>query len=448
MLPHLLFALLLVSVALPNVAGEMTTMQINMRRPHHFQKSPITGENELVLIEMKEPERLAKGTKIHTKQKIRLDNGLTTSIGYKIGEYIAHGAFGNVYKLSGMQISGQWISKDTSTVIKQMETTDDSTIEDKLADAYADAPPIVRRHLALMDKSFIGTSSYGNRYKFCTGPNAGGSDLGKFCPFFFLYRLSRSTQSILAFSYRYQDWASFVSQLFHPLSVSLKYPYISFPALSLLDAYVEKKFAAYRSFPATPAEWTMWVAEVELVAEDMADGLHNLHTLQGKDYPGGPFVHQDVKAANVFLTLHADGTIKKASIGDFGLVESFAQIQSHRLFKGTGVCPYGAYTIGIAGTPPYISPEGHHGSFCKGALQATDMWAMGLTLLEMMLAPVSRYFHCIILICFTLLKFFHLFIFTTLLITFYFVYIFFVFLFSGTCALTSFCAKMCVIQTG
>ena len=65
----------------------------------------------------------------------------------------------------------------------------------------------------------------------------------------------------------------------------------------------------------------------------MADGLHNLHTLQGKDYPGGPFVHQDVKAANVFLTLHADGTIKKASIGDFGLVESFAQIQSHRLFN-------------------------------------------------------------------------------------------------------------------
>ena len=93
----------------------------------------------------------------------------------------------------------------------------------------------------------------------------------------------------------------------------------------------------------------MWFAEVELVADHMAEGLYTLHT--GLDGVYVPFVHQDIKATNVLLTLNDEGNIKKATIGNFEHVRTNSQD---------------------------IVPA------------ATDMYAMGVTLLQMMLGPVFQ----------------------------------------------------------
>ena len=345
-----------------------------LSHPYHFQTSPITGEDELVMIEMKYPPmNLNNPTTVFVKARMGKSWLGFTGVGYHIGKQIANSPQSNVYILTEERLLGEidrsrdafWISKlkNAATtshhftkienkIIKQMHYDANPTNEDELAVAYAHAPPDVMRHLAVMDKHFVGASieasagaiqdlfpeqpqdSSGSKvffipdkenvlpvFKFMTGPNSGSTNLRKF---FFIH------------SVRFH---SFLFFYLHVVSI--------FNLFFLLDKYVEEKFQT--KWTAETEDWTMWFAEVELVADHMAEGLYTLHT--GLDGVYVPFVHQDIKATNVLLTLNDEGNIKKATIGNFEHVRTNSQD---------------------------IVPA------------ATDMYAMGVTLLQMMLGPVFQ----------------------------------------------------------
>ena len=104
-----------------------------------------------------------------------------------------------------------------------------------------------------------------------------------------------------------------------------------------------------------------WIAQRRLrslgrildVAVQFAWGLHYAHE-QG-------LVHRDVKPANVMVT--AEGLVK---VTDFGLARGQAQ-------NAPG---------GVAGTPAYMAPEQSGG---RDLTRRTDLWAWGLSVLEMFL---------------------------------------------------------------
>ncbi|MDP9002438.1 MAG: protein kinase [Myxococcota bacterium] len=101
--------------------------------------------------------------------------------------------------------------------------------------------------------------------------------------------------------------------------------------------------------------------EFRRIAHDVASGVAAIH-LQG-------LVHGDLKPGNVMVTTNPDGLFGKAVVLDFGFAKERARSSGHR----PGAPPDG-------GTPNYMSPERIRSG---GASPEDDVYALGLTLLEM-----------------------------------------------------------------
>jgi serine/threonine protein kinase len=149
--------------------------------------------------------------------------------------------------------------------------------------------------------------------------------------------------------------------------------------------------------------WGMWVDDVKKVAHDTLLGLGRLHEcslvnmcgdhLGRVPVKGGPFVHNDVKADNIFLRINANMEIENAALGDFGLAHHEPRKEWRNAKAGTDTsrrCPNG-YSHAALGSPLYMAPEHRKGHLCR-PFGSNDMWSLGFTLLEMMIAPaVCRY---------------------------------------------------------
>ncbi|MDP9033318.1 MAG: protein kinase [Myxococcota bacterium] len=101
--------------------------------------------------------------------------------------------------------------------------------------------------------------------------------------------------------------------------------------------------------------------EFRRVAHDVASGVAAIHA-QG-------LVHGDLKPGNVMVTANAEGAFGKAMVLDFGFAKERARASGRR----PGAPPDG-------GTPNYMSPERIRSG---GASPEDDVYALGLTLLEM-----------------------------------------------------------------
>jgi eukaryotic-like serine/threonine-protein kinase len=101
--------------------------------------------------------------------------------------------------------------------------------------------------------------------------------------------------------------------------------------------------------------------EFRRIAHDVASGVAAIH-LQG-------LVHGDLKPGNVMVTTNTDGSFGKAIVLDFGFAKERARASARR----PGAPPDG-------GTPNYMSPERIRSG---GASPEDDVYALGLTLLEM-----------------------------------------------------------------
>jgi serine/threonine-protein kinase len=101
--------------------------------------------------------------------------------------------------------------------------------------------------------------------------------------------------------------------------------------------------------------------EFRRIAHDVASGVAAIHQ-QG-------LVHGDLKPGNVMVTTNADGSFGKAMVLDFGFAKERARASARR----PGAPPDG-------GTPNYMSPERIRSG---GASPEDDVYALGLTLLEM-----------------------------------------------------------------
>jgi serine/threonine-protein kinase len=101
--------------------------------------------------------------------------------------------------------------------------------------------------------------------------------------------------------------------------------------------------------------------EFRRLAQEIASGVAAIHA-QG-------LVHGDLKPGNVMVTSGPDGNMGRAVVLDFGFAKQRAQASARR----PGAPPDG-------GTPNYMSPERIRSG---GASQEDDIYALGLTLLEM-----------------------------------------------------------------
>jgi serine/threonine protein kinase len=101
--------------------------------------------------------------------------------------------------------------------------------------------------------------------------------------------------------------------------------------------------------------------EFRRIAHDVASGVAAIHQ-QG-------LVHGDLKPGNVMVTTNQDGGFGKAIVLDFGFAKERARASARR----PGAPPDG-------GTPNYMSPERIRSG---GASPEDDVYALGLTLLEM-----------------------------------------------------------------
>jgi serine/threonine-protein kinase len=101
--------------------------------------------------------------------------------------------------------------------------------------------------------------------------------------------------------------------------------------------------------------------EFRRIAHDVGSGVAAIHA-QG-------LVHGDLKPGNVMVTTNADGAFGKAMVLDFGFAKERARTSARR----PGAPPDG-------GTPNYMSPERIRSG---GASPEDDVYALGLTLLEM-----------------------------------------------------------------
>jgi eukaryotic-like serine/threonine-protein kinase len=101
--------------------------------------------------------------------------------------------------------------------------------------------------------------------------------------------------------------------------------------------------------------------EFRRIAHDIASGVAAIHA-QG-------LVHGDLKPGNVMVTSAPDGGLGKAIVLDFGFAKERARASARR----PGAPPDG-------GTPNYMSPERIRSG---GASPEDDVYALGLTLLEM-----------------------------------------------------------------
>jgi serine/threonine-protein kinase len=109
--------------------------------------------------------------------------------------------------------------------------------------------------------------------------------------------------------------------------------------------------------------------EFRRVAHDVASGVAAIHQ-QG-------LVHGDLKPGNVMVTTNPDGAFGKAIVLDFGFAKERARSSARR----PGAPPDG-------GTPNYMSPERIRSG---GASPEDDVYALGLTLLEMWTCRVPGY---------------------------------------------------------
>jgi serine/threonine-protein kinase len=91
-------------------------------------------------------------------------------------------------------------------------------------------------------------------------------------------------------------------------------------------------------------------------------------------------LHRDVKPANVFLVLKAEGTHVK--LLDFGP----AKVRSE-MATDPGAFPALTQAGTVVGTPAYMAPE-TVGSV--GAVAASDLYALGIVLFEMLASVVNR----------------------------------------------------------
>jgi eukaryotic-like serine/threonine-protein kinase len=101
--------------------------------------------------------------------------------------------------------------------------------------------------------------------------------------------------------------------------------------------------------------------EFRRIAHDVASGVAAIHA-QG-------LVHGDLKPGNVMVTNNVDGSFGKAIVLDFGFAKERARSSARR----PGAPPDG-------GTPNYMGPERIRSG---GASPEDDVYALGLTLLEM-----------------------------------------------------------------
>src|SRR5260370_30103089 len=101
--------------------------------------------------------------------------------------------------------------------------------------------------------------------------------------------------------------------------------------------------------------------EFRRISHDVASGVAAIHQQQ--------LVHGDLKPGNVMVTTNTDGAFGKAIVLDFGFAKERARASARR----PGAPPDG-------GTPNYMSPERIRSG---GASPEDDVYALGLTLLEM-----------------------------------------------------------------
>src|SRR6478736_6079848 len=101
--------------------------------------------------------------------------------------------------------------------------------------------------------------------------------------------------------------------------------------------------------------------EFRRLASEICAGVAAIHA--------GGLVHGDLKPGNVMVTADADGGLGKAVVLDFGFAKERARVSARR----PGAPPDG-------GTPNYMSPERIRSG---GASPEDDVYALGLTLLEM-----------------------------------------------------------------
>ncbi|XP_062398700.1 uncharacterized protein LOC134088650 isoform X2 [Sardina pilchardus] len=100
------------------------------------------------------------------------------------------------------------------------------------------------------------------------------------------------------------------------------------------------------------------------VALDIALAVEYIH--------GRNIIHQDLKPANIMIA--ADN--KKAYLTDWGLANLMDTISMAR-----GSSQAGAHCAPLGGTPPYMAPECLVD--CEDCSTMSDMWSLGITLLEM-----------------------------------------------------------------
>ncbi|XP_062398690.1 uncharacterized protein LOC134088643 [Sardina pilchardus] len=100
------------------------------------------------------------------------------------------------------------------------------------------------------------------------------------------------------------------------------------------------------------------------VALDIAMAVEYIH--------GRKIIHQDLKPANIMIA--ADN--KKAYLTDWGLANLMDTISMAR-----GSSQTGAHCGPLGGTPPYMAPECLVD--CEDCSTMSDMWSLGITLLEM-----------------------------------------------------------------
>ncbi len=101
--------------------------------------------------------------------------------------------------------------------------------------------------------------------------------------------------------------------------------------------------------------------EFRRIASDICQGVAAIHATG--------LVHGDLKPGNVMVTSNPDGSIGKAIVLDFGFAKERARLSARR----PGAPPDG-------GTPNYMAPERIRSG---GASMEDDLYALGLTLLEM-----------------------------------------------------------------